>query len=112
MSPKKDPDIPKDIKVRYLSDGTKIMPTVNGKTVYPEVCDQAGMFAELLRLLATFNPEIFKGDEAHAIKALIHLARHYCDVNGLDYQQIDKQAPIAYSGDRWDAQSKHFGEKS
>ena len=112
MRPKKTPESSPDLQIQYKADGTKILPIVNGKTVYPEACEKAGIFTEVLRLLATFNPELFDGEkDSHAISALIHLARHYCDVNGLEYQEIDKQAHIAYSSDKWDSQVKHMGDK-
>lgn len=112
MRKKKEPETSPDMQIRYRGDGTKIMPLVKGKPIYPEVCDSAGTFMEVLKVLAAFDPERFGGESAHSIKGLIHLARHFCDVHGLDYQEIDKLAHIDYSGDRWDAQSKHFGDKA
>ena len=99
------------LEIRYLADGTKIMPIVNGKPIYPEVAHMAGRFERLLSGLASFDPDRFSGEPGEAIKGFIHLARHFCDLYGLDYQDIDRQAHIDYSSDRWDANAKHTGGK-
>ena len=112
MRPKKTPESSPDLQIQYKADGSKILPIVNGKPIYPEACEKAGIFASVLKLLATFDPEIFSGEkDSDAITAVIHLARHYCDVNGLEYQEIDRMAHIEYSTDQWDSQVKHLGDK-
>ena len=112
MPPKKETENSPDMQIRYLADGTTILPVVNGKTIYPELAAKVAIMDEVLRALASFNPDIFGGDAADQIKGLIHHARHFCDLYGLDYIDIDRLAHMAYSKDRWEGHLKHEGEKS
>ena len=112
MPKKKGPENSSDMSIRYLADGTTILPVVNDKPIYPELAAKVAIMDEVLRALASFNPDVFGGDAADQIKGLIHHARHFCDLYGLDYQDIDKLAHMAYSQDRWLAHAKYEGEKT
>ena len=112
MRQKKEGETSKDMQIRYLADGTTILPVVNDKPIYPELAAKVAIMDEVLRALASFNPDIFGGDAADQIKGLIHHARHFCDLYGLDYTDIDRLAHMSYSQDRWLAHAEHEGEKS
>ena len=112
MRKKKEGKTSEDMQIRYLADGTTILPMVKGKPIYPELAAKVAIMDEVLKVLASFNPDLFGGDAAEQIKGLIHHARHFCDLYGLDYIDIDRLAHMAYSKDRWEGHLKHEGEKS
>jgi len=112
LPPEKEAENSPDMQIRYLADGTTILPVVNDKPIYPELAAKVAIMDDVLRALASFNPDIFGGDAADQIRGLIHHARHFCDLYGLDYSDIDRMAHMAYSKDRWEGHLKYEGEKS
>ena len=42
---------------------------------------------------------------------LIKLARHWADMYGHEYTELDKQAHADYSSERWEAHADHYGDK-
>lgn len=107
--PRPEPTTPGSLEVRYLADGAKVMPVVNGKPMYPECMAKSQGFADVLEVLAC-SPSL-KGsrpeedtDDSTDLDLVVNLldqARHWADLQGIDFATVDREAHAAYAALRW-----------
>jgi hypothetical protein len=112
LPPKKKRDTNPDLRVKYLADGTAIYPVVNGMEIFPALVEHVNRFDNLLQVMAGYDPQGFHiKTPVESVILFMKLARHWADMYGADYKEIDRQAHAIYSEERWTEHETHYGDK-
>ena len=103
-----------EMRIRHLADGSKVLPVVKDKTIYPDTADRVLDIEKILILLPLKFPNLFSAhakSDSDKLSELLIWVRFFCDFYGLEFLDIDRQAHAEYNGLRWHLHAKYTGEK-